>query len=81
MPVQMTILAVAMAALTLSACGHTQSDRTLSGAGIGAGTGALGAAITGGSLAGGAIVGGAVGAAAGALTDEGDINFGKPAWR
>jgi osmotically inducible lipoprotein OsmB len=29
----------------------------------------------------GALIGGAAGAATGALTDEGDINLGKPIWR
>lgn len=65
----------------LSACGHTTSDRALSGAGIGAGVGAVGSALTGGDVLTGAVVGGAVGGAAGALTDEEDINLGRPAWR
>lgn len=74
--------AAVMVTLTvLAACGHTQSDRTLSGAGIGAGAGALGGAVLGGSPVTGAIVGGAVGAAAGGLTKERDINLGKPIWR
>lgn len=72
---------VATMLLALAACGNTQGDRALSGGGIGAGVGALGAAATGGSGTTGAIVGGAVGAAAGAMTDEDDINLGKPAWR
>ena len=65
----------------LTACGHTQGDRALSGAGVGAGVGAAGAALTGGAIGTGAVVGGAIGAAAGALTDERDVNLGKPAWR
>jgi len=65
----------------LAACGHSQSDRALSGGGIGAGVGAAGAALTGGSPIGGAVIGGAIGAAGGALTDEDDVNLGKPAWR
>ena len=75
-----TILACVLA-IGLSACGSTKSDRALSGAGIGAGTGAVAGALTGGSVGGGAVVGGIVGGAAGALTDEDDINLGKPAWR
>jgi osmotically inducible lipoprotein OsmB len=67
--------------LGLSACGHSTSDRALSGAGIGAGAGAALGAVTGGSVVGGAVVGGAAGAAAGGLTKEDDINLGRPAWR
>ncbi len=61
--------------LPLAACGDTTGERALSGAGIGAGVGAAGAAVTGGSLLGGAALGGAVGAATGALTDEDDIDL------
>jgi hypothetical protein len=64
----------------LAACGHSQGDRALSGAGIGAGAGAAGAALTGGNVVGGALLGGAAGAAAGALTDEEDIDLGEPLW-
>lgn len=72
----------AIAALTLmTGCGNTTSDRALSGAAIGAGTGAVGSAVLGGSPMTGALVGGAVGAAAGGLTDRDDIDFGKPIWR
>lgn len=72
----------AIVALTLlSACGESTSDRALSGAGIGAGVGAVGSAATGGNMATGAIVGGAIGAAAGGLTDKDDVNLGKPLWR
>jgi len=67
--------------LLLAACGSSQTDRALSGGGIGAGLGAAGAAVTGGSVVGGALLGGAAGAAAGGLTDKDDINLGKPAWR
>lgn len=67
--------------LLLTACGSTKSDRALSGAGLGAGAGALAGAATGGSAVTGALIGGAGGAAAGALTDEDDINMGKPIWR
>lgn len=67
--------------LSLAACGNTTSDRAMSGAGIGAGVGALGSAVAGGSVGTGALIGAGVGAAAGALTDEDDVNLGKPAWR
>lgn len=73
----MRILAITLgvASLTLAACGEGPLERGLSGAGIGAGVGAAGAAITGGSVLGGAAVGGVVGGAAGALTDEDDIDL------
>ena len=73
-----TLLVLSTAALlplTLAACGETTGERALSGAGIGAGIGAAGAALTGGSLLGGAAIGGAAGAATGALTDEDDIDL------
>jgi hypothetical protein len=65
----------------LSACGNTTSDRALSGAGIGAGVGAVGSAVVGGSVLPAAIIGGAVGAAAGGLTSSDQVNLGKPLWR
>lgn len=71
---------VALLGLT-TACGNTKGDRALSGAGIGAATGAVGGALVGGSGTTGALIGAGVGAAAGALTDEDDVNLGKPAWR
>ncbi len=80
----MKVITSACVVLTLfavSACGESRSDRALSGAGLGAGVGAVGSAVTGGSPITGAVVGGAVGAAAGAITDQNDVNLGKPAWR
>lgn len=67
--------------MAVTSCGTSRTDRALSGGGIGAGVGALGSAVTGGNAVTGAVVGGAVGAAAGGLTDEDDINLGKPAWK
>jgi uncharacterized membrane protein len=64
----------------LAACGQTKTDRALSGGAIGAGAGAVGGALLGHPAAG-AAVGGAAGAATGAMTDEDDINLGKPVWR
>ena len=61
---------------TLAACGNTVEERGLTGAAIGAGAGAAGAAIVGGSVVGGALIGGAAGAAAGALTDQEQIDLG-----
>jgi len=75
------ITAIALMVGMLTACGHSTSDRALSGGALGAGAGALGGAITGGSPVTGAVIGGAAGAAAGALTDEEDIDLGKPVWR
>lgn len=78
---RLSYLAILGLPLLVAACGSSQSDRTLSGAGLGAGVGAGAAAITGGSVLGGAVLGGAGGAAAGALTDEKDVDLGKPLWR
>lgn len=69
------------ALLSMAACGNTTGDRALSGAGIGAATGAAAGALTGGSGTTGALIGGAIGAAAGGLTDKDDVNLGKPVWR
>jgi len=66
-----------IAAIALSACGSTQSERAVSGGAIGAGVGAVGSTVVGGSTLGGAVVGGAVGAATGALTDRSEIDLGK----
>lgn len=67
--------------MAISACGQTKSERALSGGGIGAGVGAVGSAVTGGSPLTGAVIGGAAGAATGALTDEEDLDLGKPIWK
>lgn len=58
--------------LSLTACSgmNDTQQRTLSGAGIGAGVGAVGAAVTGGSPVGGAAIGTAVGGAGGYLYDR-----------
>ena len=71
----MKTLAIAMiAAALLAGCGTTTRDRTLSGAGIGAGIGLLGGPP-------GVLIGAAVGGAAGAVTDPEDVNLGPPIWR
>ncbi|MFC3229268.1 hypothetical protein ACFOGJ_18620 [Marinibaculum pumilum] len=72
------IAVIAFCVLTagsVAACGNSSGERALSGGGIGAGTGALGAAVLGASPVHGAILGGAVGAATGALTDKDDIDL------
>jgi hypothetical protein len=67
--------------LATAACGNTQAERAVSGGAIGAGAGAVGSALVGGSVLGGVLVGGAAGAAAGALTDSGQIDLGDfPDW-
>ena len=76
----MSIAALLAVGTGLSACGNTQGDRALTGAGLGAAGGAVGGALVGHPVAG-ALVGGAAGAATGALTDSDDINFGKPIWK
>ena len=68
-------------AVLVAACGQSRSDRAISGGGIGAGAGALGSAVFGGDPVTGAVVGGAVGAATGGLTDDDDIDLGRPFWR
>ena len=65
---------VALAPLALTACGHQFADRALSGAGIGAGAGAVLGPI---GVGAGAIVGGAVGA----VTPPSKVNLGKPVYR
>lgn len=75
------LAAAMLATAMLAGCGTSKTDRALSGGGIGAGIGAGTAAITGGNILGGAAIGGAGGAAAGALTDEKDLDLGKPVWR
>jgi osmotically inducible lipoprotein OsmB len=72
-------VALALAAL-VAACGSSTTDRTLSGAGIGAAGGAAVGAVTGGNPLTGALLGGAAGAAVGGLTDEDDFNLGDPVW-
>lgn len=75
------LLSLIVLTAALAACGSTKSDRALSGAGLGAAAGAGAGALAGGSMTTGAVIGGAAGAAAGALTDEEDVNLGKPVWR
>ncbi len=76
-----SVVACALAILTLAACGESRSDRAISGGGLGAATGAGVAAITGGNALTGAAIGAGAGALGGALTDKSDVNLGKPVWR
>jgi hypothetical protein len=75
------LLALTAIAFVITACGTTTSERGISGAGLGAAAGAAGAALTGGAVGTGAAIGAAAGGAAGALTDEDDVDLGKPAWK
>jgi osmotically inducible lipoprotein OsmB len=74
-----SIIAVALAGLTLAGCGTTPGDRGLSGAGIGAATGAVAGAFVGAPLVGAAIGAGA-GATIGAATSPSMVDLGKPVW-
>jgi osmotically inducible lipoprotein OsmB len=74
-----SIIAIALAGMTLAGCGTSVGDRGLSGAGIGAATGAVAGALVGAPLAGAAIGAGA-GAAIGAGTSPSAVDLGKPAW-
>ena len=77
----LVMAALAAVALTCAGCGTTQSDRTLSGAGIGAVAGGVGSAVVGGSVGTGVVVGAVVGGVVGATTTKDDINLGTPLWR
>lgn len=65
-------LTICVCVLSLAACAGMSDtqQRTLSGAGIGAGVGAVGAAATGHSAVGGAAIGAAAGAAGGYIYDQ-----------
>lgn len=72
---------MAAAALTacvlLTGCGNNPRDRALSGAGIGAGTGAVGAALLDADPITGALIGGGVGAVTGAVTTKKQIDLDR----
>jgi len=72
-------VAVCACILSLSACDHMNNtqQRTLSGAGIGAGVGVVGTAMTGGCVSCGAAVGAAAGAAGGYIYDQAEKNRGN----
>jgi hypothetical protein len=77
---RISIIALAAAALLVSACGSSQKDRAASGAGIGAAAGAAVGAVTGLSVLQGALLGAAAGGLTGAMTKEDFINLGDPIW-
>jgi len=73
---------IAVSLLALTACGSNPGERGLTGAGLGAATGAVVGLATGGlSVAAGALIGGAAGGVIGAFTRKDQINLGKPIWR
>ena len=79
---RITIAVFAMSTtLALSACGDTAGDRGLSGAGIGAGAGAVIGSVTPIGWLGGALIGAAAGGATGVLTTPSQVNLGKPVWQ
>lgn len=83
MNVRRSITAIGLSAalaIAVSGCGSSTGDRGLSGAGLGAAGGAVVGAMTG-SWVTGAAIGAAAGAAAGVLTDDSQVNLGKPWWK
>ena len=73
-----SLVLLALAGVSLGACGYSTGDRAASG-------GLLGAGAAVGSLSGnagtGALIGGAAGALGGAATSPNTVNLGRPAWR
>ncbi len=65
----------------LAACGTDRTDRAVTGAAIGAGTGGLGALILDGDVGTGLVTGAIVGAATGGLTTSDDFDLGEPIYR
>lgn len=63
---------IVLCVASLSACSNMNSrqQKVLSGAAIGTGVGAVGAAATGGCVGCGAVIGAGVGAVAGAVVDK-----------
>jgi len=71
---------LALAGLSLAACGYTPGDRAASGGLLGAGAGAAVGSLSG-NAGTGALIGGAAGALGGAVTNADTVNLGRPAWR
>ena len=68
-----------IAGLSLTACGTTPGDRTVSGGLLGAGTGAVIGSLAG-HVGEGALIGGLGGALLGAVTSPSDLYMGEPPW-
>ncbi|UPG71944.1 YMGG-like glycine zipper-containing protein [Roseomonas gilardii subsp. gilardii] len=75
-----TLAVLALAGLSLGACGYSTGDRAVSGGLLGAGTGAAIGSLSG-NAGTGALIGGGVGALGGAATSGNDVNLGRPIWR
>ena len=81
MQVRNAVFFLAISAAALAGCGTSSTDRSISGAGIGAGTGALvGLAFGGVGAIPGALIGAGAGGATGAFTDEDQIYLGEAVW-
>lgn len=76
-----SMLLVAVAAVVLTGCGTTPTERGTSGAGIGAAAGAVVGAVTGLTVVQGAVLGAVAGGATGALTKKDQVDLGEPAWK
>lgn len=76
----LTMASLTLLLFSVTACGRSTGDRALSGAGIGAGVGAVGGLMLGDPVDG-ALIGGAVGAGTGAMTNQRQIDLGRPVWR
>ena len=75
------IIGVVIASVVMSGCGTTPTDRGASGAGLGAAAGATIGAITGVGIVHSAVIGALAGGLTGAVTNNNQINLGKPAWK
>jgi peptidoglycan hydrolase-like protein with peptidoglycan-binding domain len=75
-----TISALVASSLLLAGCGTGTTDRTLSGAGIGAAAGAVVGAVTGLTLLQGVVLGAAAGGLIGGFTNASTVNLGDPIW-
>ena len=68
------LAAVLLAGVALCACGTSTTDRTASGAALGAGVGLLAGPP-------GVVVGALAGGATGAVTNSSQVNLGQPVWK
>ena len=68
------LTALVLVSTIISACGTTTTDRTTSGAALGAGVGLLAGPP-------GVVVGALAGGATGAVTNPNQVNLGQPIWK
>lgn len=76
MKIYAKIVSTVVIAGLVTACGNTPGQRALSGGAIGAGTGAVGAAVLGANPVSGALIGGTAGAVTGAVTTKKQLDLG-----